>query len=553
MVVNYFDPLYGTRITISGFLGEVVQRSVEFRRHEHIRQLVCAYVIPEYSRAIHTRLEHMLGTYYLCKTWVDEVLSYMRALEEIREAPQFVPSIFKEFKVLDALELAAISHDIGHSAFSHLGELVVQEVELELSHDDISSLMLLDELDQYLRSYGLTNKSYLNLIEQSRVHMLSGEKISKVIDGFYRDEREARDVRALAALIIAPASRKFDNYRKLAEQVSSNIQSLSDDDLQLLRLLMNSEFDFDKLDYLNRDASYVGMPYVKPTMFVHFIIPIQSNGRWLLAIEKSEIRSLLIFIRSIMYSTVYNEPHVLAVEEVLKRAWLEACDYFREKFDQEKIFEMWFSTDSDVALLLKNYYNAVGARYCKIAIEMLSRKQPYYQPVLRTSLFRLVDRYGIEKEKINCLLDIIKIRGFIKSKVLHTIEHNIADRLGLGNYDLLIVVRSPRKFPETTVSLSVDKMLDTYVPVKPRDFDVHSFIFEPKEYEEVLKILLPQDLQEHIVHITQCIKDLYWLTWTQLIVALRSDRIHDLQKIREKVEEKLGEIVDELCKQTKQA
>ncbi len=113
------DPVYEEFILIErGSPVERVLRSSPLQRLRYIRQLGPCYLI--YPGAEHTRFQHSLGVYWL----VEKTFNYLRmngyAFSEDVELP---------------VKLAALTHDLGHSPFSHALEgyiLPVKHEELTL-------------------------------------------------------------------------------------------------------------------------------------------------------------------------------------------------------------------------------------------------------------------------------------------------------------------------------------------------------------------------------------------------------------------------------------
>ena len=76
----------------------------EMQRLRGVRQLSLAYLV--YPSATHTRFEHSLGTFHLTSILSKRLFSEPESQK---------------------LRIAALLHDIGHSAFSHLSERIVKE------------------------------------------------------------------------------------------------------------------------------------------------------------------------------------------------------------------------------------------------------------------------------------------------------------------------------------------------------------------------------------------------------------------------------------------
>lgn len=121
------DPLYGF-IGLSSLEDEVL-KTAALQRLSRIKQLAHSYTV--YPSAVHTRLEHSLGTLYIAG----------RICEKLK-----LPDNEKQ-----RTRVAALVHDIGHGPFSHLFEQVMSYVNGEdFSHEYVTKLFL--ENDTQLRS-----------------------------------------------------------------------------------------------------------------------------------------------------------------------------------------------------------------------------------------------------------------------------------------------------------------------------------------------------------------------------------------------------------------
>src|SRR3982751_4477061 len=96
------DPLWNN-IRVDALALQLVDTPV-FQRLRYIRQLGLAYLV--YPGATHTRFEHALGAYHLCKL----TLGLLKECDELKSISDAECTI--------AL-VAALLHDVGHYPFSH--------------------------------------------------------------------------------------------------------------------------------------------------------------------------------------------------------------------------------------------------------------------------------------------------------------------------------------------------------------------------------------------------------------------------------------------------
>jgi HD superfamily phosphohydrolase len=113
----------------------------------------------------------------------------------------------------------------------------------------------------------------------------------------------------------------------------------ADQELRFYRKLLSGVLDPDKLDYLNRDARYCGVPY--GVQDVDFILsrlrPHRERG---IDIDSRAIPSAesLLFSKYLMYRTVYWHPGVRAASAMIKKALLGGLK--NRRITQEELYTM---------------------------------------------------------------------------------------------------------------------------------------------------------------------------------------------------------------------
>jgi HD superfamily phosphohydrolase len=111
-------------------LAVLIIDTKQFQRLRNLRQLGSCYYI--YQNAVHTRFEHSIGTYHLSKILTSRLaqhtsrLSMDRYLREIPQLQSYIAETYGdnlcEFDgyLREIVNIAALCHDIGHGAFSHI-------------------------------------------------------------------------------------------------------------------------------------------------------------------------------------------------------------------------------------------------------------------------------------------------------------------------------------------------------------------------------------------------------------------------------------------------
>lgn len=256
----------------------------DFRFLDGLRQLGPASHI--YPGAIHTRLNHSIGVFYLAREMVRAIVS----------SPECPPVTLEGVK---AFLCAALLHDLGHFPHAH----ALQDFPLK-DHEEISGSLIRDG-------------SIRHMIKDSA--KTDPEMTAAIID------------------------------KKSDWQGSSEIQ--------FFRNLLSSPVDPDKLDYLNRDAYFCGVPYgIQDIDFVISQIYPTNEG---IAISRKGTSALenVLFSKYLMYKSVYWHKSVRistalirkAIDKALKHGYLDINLLYRMN---DHAFHKYCAESSDEALNL---------------------------------------------------------------------------------------------------------------------------------------------------------------------------------------------------------
>lgn len=233
------DQIHGD-ITFSDSEMKLINSS-SFQRMRYIKQL--AFVDSIYPSAVHNRFQHSLG---VCQCVTDMYNAV------IKNCPEF----YHEGD-LELLRMMGLTHDLGHSPFSHASEVlsnVTHEERLKdiLKHEK-KNIILPNEYG--LEGWDLVMQTYLG-------------------EGF--------------------------DY-------------ISNSRLRVLHSFLDGFIDADKLDYLERDAINCGVVYGRfdRDALVNNLTVIKDNqGNYKLAIMDKGVQALESFVlaRYYMFSQVYTHP-----------------------------------------------------------------------------------------------------------------------------------------------------------------------------------------------------------------------------------------------------
>jgi HD superfamily phosphohydrolase len=248
--VRFRDPIHGFIHLSPGELKLVESRG--FRRLRHVKQLALTYLV--YPGAMHTRFEHSLGVMELASRAFEAIKEKSRELLE--ENLKKIGMTLAEAKSL--LRATALLHDVGHLPFSHGGEAVLPKNE----------------------KTGEATKH-----EQVSIAVIRDKELSALL------EREL--------------------YSGVVDHIAHLLgEGQPPPELLILKKLISSQFDADRMDYLNRDSLHCGVGYGSFD-YLRLLETLRAKeateGGLELCIERGGIHTLeaMILARYWMFTQVY--------------------------------------------------------------------------------------------------------------------------------------------------------------------------------------------------------------------------------------------------------
>lgn len=218
--------------------------TIEFQRLKDIRQLTSQDVFPS---ARHTRFEHSLGVLELTRQAIKRLNQNGILNSQKKETAARLISEELEFNTA----LAALLHDVGHSPFSHLGEL-------EFDKNDVAG-----ELISCMGMYSATastQATWANLMDKIQKNKNLGarhERLSCIViltkfETCLSQVKEDQLPVNLEFIIRCILGIEYDvpSSSELCEYQVKNA---------MIRLINSNIFDMDKLDYIMRDSFYTGL------------------------------------------------------------------------------------------------------------------------------------------------------------------------------------------------------------------------------------------------------------------------------------------------------
>lgn len=277
--VVFRDLIYGYIYFEYEFLEKLINTKC-MQRLRRIRQLSCVNIV--FHGAEHSRFTHSLGVYELARRFL-EINSQVPEVQRIF-ASKF-SDVYKNPKRRNKFLLltAALLHDIGHGAYSHIFEDI-----FETEHALISSQII-----------------------------LNNKEISNILDEFHD-----KDFKKDLSYILNPT---------ILEPTNS-----INKDLQIIRKLISSKLDFDRLDYLVRDAFYTGViyGYIDTDKLIRSINIITVNNEQKIYFSSSSVTAIENYFINYyhMYKQVYGHLKVLGYTVILKQIFYRIKDLFQENY-----------------------------------------------------------------------------------------------------------------------------------------------------------------------------------------------------------------------------
>ncbi len=252
------DPVW-KHIYLSRGLLRVAEQE-PFQKLDRIRQLGPAYLV--YPGATHTRRNHSLGVFHLARRLILILARRNQADPASRDGGPSALPVDMTLEGVKAFLCAALLHDIGHFPFAHsLKDLSVE------AHETLAGRQIVSDLAPVIRS-------------SLRVEP---EAVAAIID------------------------------RRAEYHGSENVR--------FFWSILSGALDIDKLDYLNRDAFFCGVPYgIQDVDFIlEEVFPHPQEG---VAISPKGVTALenILFSKYLMYKTVYWHKTVRIATAMIKKA-----------------------------------------------------------------------------------------------------------------------------------------------------------------------------------------------------------------------------------------
>jgi HD superfamily phosphohydrolase len=323
-----------------------------FQRLRNVKQLGFADLA--FPGATHSRYSHSLGAMHVA-TRLFDVLFPARAEDAVSELPRAAASIRPppllgedRARLRQAVRLAVLFHDCGHAPLSHTTEHIMPNVsalkiprppegpDRQASHEDYTLKILLDsELSRTLTT------------------QFGGDGISPTH----------------VADLVHPGPVLTDPW--LVDGLDYG---------PVLRQLVSSELDADRMDYLQRDSFYSGVNYGKfdADWLIQNVVPVVDGDRVHLGIASRAIFSFEDFLlsRYHMFLTVYYHHTPTVFGEMLARYFDSAPGEYEIPADVEQFVA---HDDMRLWMVLRQSRNKWADRICNRRAFKLLKEETRYE------------------------------------------------------------------------------------------------------------------------------------------------------------------------------
>jgi HD superfamily phosphohydrolase len=326
------DPIHGS-IRLTPLERNILQIPVLNRLH-HIEQMSTAFLV--FPGAHNSRFAHCVGTLHGGGLMISHLVDGLSN----STFGELFPGM-KRRDVIQSTRLACLLHDLGHGPLSHISEDIMTRCLVEDHKSELSEAQkLLDCAD----------------INKLHVHEYYSHKLILESEVGQEIEKQSLSARAVASLLVK---------RKLRRTWTSEGH-------RILRRIVSSQIDADRMDYLLRDGYATGVPY--GTVDIHRLISNllifkDKSGEFKLAIHERAQSTIehILNARFMMYKWVYAHHVVVACDELMKQAMdrLIKLGDLELKLFHWKTFRDGLSCDPDI-------WHALGCRVGSHRLEMAS-------------------------------------------------------------------------------------------------------------------------------------------------------------------------------------
>ena len=272
--ISVRDPVHGT-IALEDWEAEILEHAA-LRRLRHIKQLGFADV--SYPGATHSRFIHSVGAMFVAT----------RMWDALQEQLALSPDVISQLR--RSLRMAVLLHDLGHAPMSHVSEALMPP---------LADLQLPSWIDGY---------------DSPRQAMHEDYSLKLVLDSPLTPVLQQCDVDTIAIAQLISGQRHPHSQHFLID---------GQDYFPLMRQIVSSELDADRMDYLLRDALYTGVSYGHYDLdwLIRNLCPVHKDNQVFLGLNGRALFTFEDFLlsRYHMFWSVYYHHNSVCYQEMLLR------------------------------------------------------------------------------------------------------------------------------------------------------------------------------------------------------------------------------------------